>query len=395
MKPLCVAPWTTLIINGSVYNCCCFYGMPNTGLEFPRSEEEVMKIFNSKGFRDLRQRLIDGNIKGTGCEVCLMRRGQALSSISDEFKKDVVDKARKSIAACEVEVDYPPFLLALNTSPECNLRCIMCYNSDLPKQRIKGSLVPYKRFISMLSDVGLDNVEVISVVGGEPFMTEDALETFRFIADTQKNGVRVSVNTNGTLLHNHWDLIEKLEGLRLEFSIDAFEDNYEKIRKGASWKRMLNNFETYSSMVKDNPGLEIGINVVVMKSSLPDLAKVLRLGAEHNARVRFSSIIGDYFDENIFQFPELLAGMPWQSYFDEAITIGDESDPDAAEMLRGIRKDIQERIESAASMKMDGGCPDVFVQQEAYLNSLPQKRIALLGTSAGLMSLLGYLEGRD
>ena len=98
MKPLCVAPWTTLIINGSHYNCCCFYAMPNEGLEFPSSKEEVMRIFNSASFREMRQRLLDGNIKGTGCEVCLKRRGQHLSEIhTSDNEREVVKKARACI----------------------------------------------------------------------------------------------------------------------------------------------------------------------------------------------------------------------------------------------------------------------------------------------------------
>ncbi|MGL1863441.1 MAG: radical SAM protein [Pseudodesulfovibrio sp.] len=369
--------------------------MPNEGLEFPSSAEEVMRIFNSESYKNLRRRLLDGDVKGTGCEVCLKRRGQRLAEIDAGSGKPlaVIEKARASIERGDTEVDYNPFTLSLNSSTECNLRCIMCYNSNLPEQRMKNSLVPYKKFISAIEDIGFENIKSISVVGGEPFMTEDALETFKHIANDPNGGVYVSANTNGTLLHNHWDLIKKFTKLKLEFSIDAFEENYEKIRKRASWDRMIKNFLTYSEIVSERPDFDIGINVVVMKSSLPDMHKLVKLAAEHNAKIRFSSIAGDYFEENIFQFPELLDGIPWQEYFDTAVAEANRLNPDAAAMLRGIRADLEMRIAQSDKHMVDGGCLEVITHQKDFLKSLPQKKIALLGMSSEVLGLLGSIDG--
>ena len=273
----------------------------------------------------------------------------------------------------DVEVDYTPFSISLNTSPECNLRCVMCYNSDLPEQRIKASLAPYKKFISAINDIGFENINTLAAVGGEPFMTEDALEVFKHVAEHSSGQTNVSVNTNGTLLHNHWDLIKKFDKLRLEFSIDAYAENYETIRRRASWARMIKNFKAFSELVAERPGFAIGINAVVMKTSLPDMAKVVKLGAEHNAKVRFSAITGDYFDENIFQFPELLKGLPWERYFEEAIAEAEKSDHGALEMLLQIRDSIIKQAENSSIRFVEGGCLDVFIHQTEFLNSLPKK----------------------
>jgi len=390
-------PWTSLIINGSNYNCCCFYQMPSEGLEFPSSAADLMKIFNSQSYQDLRQRLLNGDIKGTGCEVCLQRRGQNLSIIGGDKDKAqvVVEKARKAVERGDVVVDYNPISLSLNSSTECNLRCIMCYNSNLPERRMKNSLVPYKKFIAAIEDVGFENIRSISVVGGEPFLTEDALKIFDHIASDQKGGTHVSANTNGTLLHNHWDLIKKFKSLKLEFSIDAFEGTYEKIRQGASWHRMFKNFMTFSDIVAERPDFDIGVNVVVMKSSLPDMGKLVKLAADHNAKIRFSSIAGDYFEENIFQFPDLLAGIPWEEHFDKAIAVAEEvNDLDAARMLQGIKKDLEERMGPSGKHLVDGGCLEIFIDQLEALEALPGETIALLGVTSEVLGLLGYLKGR-
>lgn len=395
MKPLCVAPWTSLIINGSNYNCCCYLSMQSEGLEFPSSRADVMRIFNSDGFKELRQRLLKGDVKGTGCDVCIQRRGAGLAQIGAraDAPEAVVQAAKDSISRGDIEVDYTPFTISLNSSTECNLRCIMCYNSDLPEQRIKNSLVPYKKFIAAIEDIGFDNIQSLSVVGGEPFMTEDALETFRYIANDPNGGTHVSANTNGTLLHNHWDLIKSFSSLRLEFSIDAYGENYEKIRRGGSWERMLKNFKAYSEIVAERPLFDVGINVVVMMSSITDMGKILRLGAEHGAKVRFSPIVGNYFDENFFQFPELLNNVEWEPCFEEAIAQADQTDKEAAVMLRKIRNDLSKRMASKEKLVVDGGCEPVMAYQREVLGNLPQQKIAFLGASAELMSLVGSLDG--
>ncbi len=387
-KLLCHAPWTSLIINGGHYNCCCTYPLLQENLPFPKNRKEVLDIFNSTGFLNIRRRLVEGEIKNTPCEQCIRQGNNTL------YTKEFLSKEKPSLAvgvaaaeAGEIEVDFVPARYSINTCTDCNLRCIMCYNSALPEDDFKGSLVPYEKFLAMLQDVGLENVVSITAVGGETFLTEDALAIIEFLAQHTDDNIGFSTNTNGTLLHNHHKLIKRFKRIGLEFSIDGYKENYEKIRRNSSWERMYKNLEWFAAEAAKHPDWRLGINSLVMKTSLPDLAKIVKLARRMGAILRVTPIRGDYFDENIFQFPDLLKGMDWEKHFADAIEAAGSDMPEALESTKEAHAALKQAVSCSGRIIL--GSPELF---EQWLNEITEfakeRKIALLGRRTALSDYL-------
>ncbi|WP_022663040.1 radical SAM protein [Paucidesulfovibrio longus] len=404
-RPLCYAPWINLYINDAVYNCCCFYGLGQEHMPFPASRDDVLRIFNGRGFRELRRRLLDGDIAGTACETCLdrqqgfMRDHQESHFSAGTSQLNAVRTCWESANKGEIEVSHAPVFYSVNTCTDCNLRCVMCYNSKLPEQAIKGSLVPYEKFIAMLDDVGLENITTVTAVGGETFMTKDSLAIIEHLAANQHTGVRFSTNTNGTLLHQRHELLEKLDRLFLEFSIEGFGESYERIRRGASWERMLANFEWCAQTARTRPGWELSVNFVIMKTSLPHMAEVVELAKGRAGSMRFTPVMGDYFEENIFLFPDLLEGMDWRRHFDEAEQAAGKHFPGALRFLHSARRQLERAVAREKGGEKAGNsiflsAPDSFEFMLRAIEAAPGERVALVGTRPCLGDFLSWAVGR-
>lgn len=397
-KPICTAPWTSVIFNGASVNCCCFYTLMQERLPFPSDRASLMDAFNSQGFQDIRKRILNRDIAGTPCETCLDRQVSTQGTHTPDrtpAQLAALRAAEQSAAAGEIVVSHTPVSISLNTCTDCNLRCLMCYNSNLPADNLKGSLVPYEDFIAMLEDMGLQNLTGLTAVGGEPFLTKDSLEIIRHLSERQDLGVLFSTNTNGTLLHNHKDILLKFRNLALEFSIEGFEDTYESIRRGASWRRVLDNFEWYAQAAKQRPGWFVGVNSIIMKTSLPDMKRVIELARGKAHRVRFTPIMGDYFQENIFQFPDLVADMPWQRHFDEAIEAAKDGFPDAVQGLKSARRLLEQALSKRNEASIFTGSAESFESQLAFIEAqCPGQEVAVLGTRDCLADFLAWCRGR-
>ncbi|MGE4291033.1 MAG: radical SAM protein [Desulfovibrio sp.] len=400
-SPLCYAPWTSVFISDSQYNCCCFYSLRQEHAPFPSSAEEMLNIVNSRGFQDLRQRLLSGDIKGTACETCLQRSLQTKGeddpdSRATPAQRDALCRAMESARRGEVVISHLPVHYGLHTCTDCNLRCVMCYNSKLPEQNFTGSLVPYKKFISMVDDIGLENITGITVGGGETFMTKDALAIITHLAENQHTGIRLCANTNGTLLHRHYDLLEKFKNLYLEFSIEGFGESYERIRRGASWERMIRNLEWCVEQTQKKPGWTLSVNSLIMKTSLPHMAQVIELAKGKVSRMRFTPVMGDYFDENIFQFPDLLAGLDWRAHFDEAEAAAATAFPEVVKQLRAARRQLERAlVRGKDSGEVYIGSPELFTFMLRHLEEhCPGSRVALVGTRNCLTDFLAWAGSR-
>lgn len=142
-----------------------------------------------------------------------------------------------------IVADFPVHLLVEPTSA-CNLRCVMCYQSDRTFNR--------KPYIGMM-DMGLfrDVVDqaadggsgALSLVSrGEPFMHKDFGEMLRY-ASSKKRFFDIKTNTNATRLTENacHDLLSSDINV-IVISVDAHEkDLYEKIRVRGNFETVLAN----------------------------------------------------------------------------------------------------------------------------------------------------------
>jgi organic radical activating enzyme len=396
-------PWAALYIDRSNYDCCCLFPLKQDQYPYPSSKNELFQIFNSSGFQDIRKRIINMDIEGTPCVDCHIRKENELSFYASSYRSHVEkgnqENAWKNIhlsaAKGETIVNHLPVIIHHCTCADCNFRCVMCYNSNLPDDYFKNAFVPYQKFFTLLADIGLENIDRVVLTGGEPFLNHDSLKIIQHLADRQETGVLLHVITNGSLVHRHKKILSKFENLNLSFSIEGYESTYEYIRKGSSWSRLLNNLDWCIKESKKNKGWRINVSSVVMKSSLPDLNKVLELAKNRNIDIGFGPIVGDYFEENIFEFPELLNNTDWENNFDAAIVTAADTYPEAANSLERMKTQIQSIIGTNTSSKIFTGTPDKFKFLLRFVeNTCEHNNILFVGTKHYFVDFLTWCHDR-
>lgn len=174
-----------------------------------------------------------------------------------------------------------PSFVQIEPVGQCNLRCQMCpiqFRQDGPPHG-PPALMPFPVFTRLLDQFpGISELHLQGL--GEPMMHP---RFFDMVAEAVARGIRVSTNSNLTLLNAR--RAERLVecGLeKLHVSIDgASAGTYEEIRHGARLDRVLANLETLlaARKRKGSPLPHLILVMVVMQKNLDELPELVRRAA--------------------------------------------------------------------------------------------------------------------
>jgi MoaA/NifB/PqqE/SkfB family radical SAM enzyme len=193
-----------------------------------------------------------------------------------------------------------PQFVQIEPVGQCNLRCAMCsiqYRHAGPPWG-PPALMPYDDFVKLLD--GFPTANELHLQGlGEPLMHP---EFFRMVEYAVGKGLKVSTNTNLTLLTPR--RVEQCvrSGLHaMHVSIDgASAPVYEKIRRGASFEKVLRNLgrlvAARRTLRRQTPELRI-VNVV-MRSNLHELKDVVALAQRYGVAAVFVQHLSHDFGED-------------------------------------------------------------------------------------------------
>lgn len=169
-----------------------------------------------------------------------------------------------------------PFFRLLQIEPTmlCNLRCVMCPWHEM---RSKDAIMAWETFLRIIPSLKRTK-EVDLTGGGEPLLHPRLVE---MVGLAKEQGCRVGFSTNATLLKEEAarDLIEN--GLDwIAYSIEGVTaETYEGIRRGASWREVLANMETFSAMRMEMGGRAPFTMVffVMMKENVHEVPELVEL----------------------------------------------------------------------------------------------------------------------
>jgi len=145
-------------------------------------------------------------------------------------------------------VGYMPLRLWIETTGRCNLKCAFCMNKDLPPDQKKDMDTPlYKKIID---EAAGDVYDVNLFHRGEPLLHPDIAD---MIAYAEERNIRTRIHTNATLLDEDLDSRIIYAGLdMISFSFDGYTaEEHEKNRKGADFKRTLENIKGFLKIKKE------------------------------------------------------------------------------------------------------------------------------------------------
>lgn len=172
---------------------------------------------------------------------------------------------KKEIKATSVTIEVTNY---------CNLNCIMCFKKGLPKQVPKH--MSLELFKKILDDI--KPIKGVCFVGlGEPLLNP----AFPYmLLEARKRGLSTNMATNGFLID---DIIArglvKLVG-KISISLDsATKENYEKIRKGSNFNKIIENIKILVKEKKKQDSIFpfIRLDMVGMKCNIHELVDLVRL----------------------------------------------------------------------------------------------------------------------
>ena len=196
-----------------------------------------------------------------------------------------------------------PTKIDFELSNECNLECVMCrgeFSSAIRRNREKLPRIehPYKQELLSELEEFIPHLDNAHFLGGEPFLIPIYLDIWEMMQRINPS-VRISVQTNATLLSNRVKRI--IESMRFDIavSIDSFhKENYEKIRQNGRFEDVERNIRYLRNLCEEK-GTQFTFSYCPMPQNWHELADAVRYSNKLNCEIYFNKV--DFPKECSFQ----------------------------------------------------------------------------------------------
>lgn len=173
--------------------------------------------------------------------------------------------------------------LRLAVTDRCNLRCQYCmpaHGIDIVNRKELLTFKEMYRLTRVLSELGVNKVRL---TGGEPFVRKDFMKLLEML-DYNELLDEINITTNGALIANHIEELEKLKVNSINLSLDSLNR-----KKFAEITRRDVFNEVYDTLEKlDNSNLNLKLNVVVQSGiNTDEIIDFVELTRYKNIAVRF------------------------------------------------------------------------------------------------------------
>lgn len=175
----------------------------------------------------------------------------------------------------------PPFLVALNLTRRCNLRCAHCYLDAGTRDAGGPSELATAEVLALLDRItSLSNETMIVLTGGEPLLRPDLDAIARHAADL---GLMVVIGTNGMRLDDR--RVERLQaaGVRaVGVSVDSLDPDYHDRFRGlpGAWRAAMAGLDSCR-----RAGLMFQIHFTVTDDNAHELDDVIAFARDAGAAV--------------------------------------------------------------------------------------------------------------
>lgn len=191
-----------------------------------------------------------------------------------------------------VIVSNKPVVAQIEPTSLCNLRCEMCIRDKIGVPMGTMKLGDFRNILNKL-----DSLFKIHLSGqGEAFLND---ELFEMIDYANKKGTIVNLNTNATLFtENIIKKICKVDIGEIAISIEsAHKKEYEKIRKGANFEKVIDSIKKLNYALK-NKGKRtiISFAVTILKENVDELPEFINFASKLGVKKIISQTIQEKED---------------------------------------------------------------------------------------------------
>lgn len=311
IKKVCPRPFDTLLIDkyGQAYACECTAWLPAAVGNI--QVNTVEEILNSDKLRQVQNTVQDGTYR-------LCNNKQCTYIISNWFDSN------KGITNLRLGID-----------DSCNLSCPSCRNQKIFVSKgpvLQRKMLWVDKIISWIQQQD-HNIKVHIGSDGDPFASLVYRYFMKRMTQLNLSNVSFAFQTNGLLLKKlHPRTKYIFDNLyKLNISIDgATKSTYEKLRRGGSWEKILENFE-FISKIKKFP---VHLHMVVQKDNWQEIPALLELSKRYNFDMVYLNEIQDWATNVDYkqqkqtfesaEYKQLIAGLqnnPQVNYFNFVLNV--------------------------------------------------------------------------
>jgi radical SAM protein with 4Fe4S-binding SPASM domain len=246
----CPLPWKHLSVepSGNVYSCCDSIKYDALG---NLQEVSLQSIWQGERITNLRKSFLEGKIPAQ-CRSCVQAEDDGLISTRlaalGKYPLEIQNKHELTPT-----LEY----LGLRLDNLCNLSCRICHKGvstawysdaaalgeNVPSGIIESIPNPLERtkFFYELSE----NIKILYLAGGEPFLSENVLELLDVLKSQGKKDLEIFINTNFSVPEKFIQRMLKrlswFNNVYLDLSLDGTKARGEYMRKGQSWSQVEKN----------------------------------------------------------------------------------------------------------------------------------------------------------
>ncbi|MBF0299995.1 MAG: radical SAM protein [Oligoflexia bacterium] len=198
------------------------------------------------------------------------------SIISKMYGPNIMSKEELSVTTLELEEELQPISVVLETTFQCNMRCIHCGTSCGEKKSNELTLQEHYKLADDLVYLGLKD---IFLSGGEALLNPDWKKIATYYAD---RGVRVVLLSNGLLIPKKIDELKDSPIDQIGISIDGLKSTHDRIRKvNGSYDIALKAIELLDKHTKIMPS----IITTVSKWNINEIENLYKIFNDHGCKL--------------------------------------------------------------------------------------------------------------
>jgi len=205
--------------------------------------------------------------------------------------------------------------LSMVVNNECNLSCSHCY---LQIPRLSGERLEPSEWTKLIRSAVRDGVEQFLLVGKEVLLGKTGPSVLATLGElsVEYPQIRVGAITNGTLLHEHFDLVERVGLHHLDISMEGDREDHDAIRGTGAFDAVRSNVTEAVKLL----GERLFIAMTLQKRNIGRVGEALiafdRLGVKSVALSPYEVL--PYTDPSL-----TLSSRDYHEFFENLDQIGD------------------------------------------------------------------------
>lgn len=296
---LCHAPFQSMNFtqNGSATVCC--YNKKYVLGTFPT--HTIAEMWFGEIANKLRKEIRENPLP-EGCENCALQLNSgnfaAVHARHYDFNSDhpVKHFLKKGVNWLKnKEFTAYPRVIEFELSNTCNLECVMCngyFSSSIRKNIEKQppmKMVFNDAFLEQLAEF-IPHLTDAKFLGGEPFLIPIYSKIWEMILELNPT-CKVHITTNATMISEKiWDLLDRLNAVIIVSTDSLSESNYNKIRRGASWKEVEKNIARLEEYAKTKK-TDLNFSVCPMTLNWEEMPSIIQYGIDKRIYIYFNTVI--------------------------------------------------------------------------------------------------------